>query len=222
MACSCPVASPGAPGHRGLRDSSLSLEHRGDPARCPRAPSERLPPDAPTAPRCAPQPSQAPRPQSPTRCLLPRSRMPPTQRRPLSHPPPAQDYKTLSRLQPFVPTLPPEAWRLMHRPARNARTARPSPGEPSAQNDGARDRQSWTAVLDYAGQLCSRANDHARRGWRLYVDEGLGKAWPVTHWRALGLAVIVVLVADGCSNDDNGGRSTTLLTHGRGHHDRRA
>jgi hypothetical protein len=42
----------------------------------------------------------------------------------------------------------------------------------------------------------------------------LGKAWPVTHWRALGLAVIVVLVAYGCSNDDNGGGSTTCITDG--------
>jgi hypothetical protein len=42
----------------------------------------------------------------------------------------------------------------------------------------------------------------------------LGKAWPVTHWRALGLAVIVVLVAYGCSNDDNGGASTTCITDG--------
>jgi hypothetical protein len=34
------------------------------------------------------------------------------------------------------------------------------------------------------------------------------------HWRALGLAVIVVLVAFGCSNDDNGGGSTTCNTDG--------
>ena len=37
-------------------------------------------------------------------------------------PPPAQDYKTLSRVQPFVATLPPERWRLIQRPPRNARS----------------------------------------------------------------------------------------------------
>jgi hypothetical protein len=42
----------------------------------------------------------------------------------------------------------------------------------------------------------------------------LGKAWPVTHWRALGLAVIVVLVAFGCSNDDDGGDSSSCISDG--------
>lgn len=44
------------------------------------------------------------------------------------------------------------------------------------------------------------------------------RAWArlgtVTCWRALGLAVIVVLVASGCSNDADGGGSTTCITDG--------